>query len=363
MNDVEGIFSRRTLMILLVVGGLAATASFFLSVFGDGLGRRTVEPSTFSRSAIGYGSLIEALRDNGFPVVVSTNGTARKIGAGTTLVLAEPFPTAQGEHLFTTLLEAPRVIVVLPKWAGERADQNSRWIGHADLYAESWPMDVLARAEDRIGVRRARVTQWTSATGIAPSLGIAQLMTLSGGIMTPILSAPEGVLLGRIDRSNQQIWVLSDPDILNNHGIDNGNNLEVAINLFAAATPPGSAVVFDETIHGFIDGNEVWQAAFRPPFLAPTLILCLALAALLWTAVGRFGRALPEERPRLAEVMRAGRVAARIAIGAVILFFLAGLLEGFGRQTIIDTGERFTVAAITAACLIVYFFWPRRGSA
>jgi uncharacterized membrane protein SpoIIM required for sporulation len=56
-------------------------------------------------------------------------------------------------------------------------------------------------------------------------------------------------------------------------------------------------------------------------------------------------------------------VAARIAIGAVILFFLAGLLEGFGRQTIIDTGERFTVAAITAACLIVYFFWPRRGSA
>jgi len=61
--------------------------------------------------------------------------------------------------------------------------------------------------------------------------------------------------------------------------------------------------------------------------------------------------------------MRAGRVAARIAIGAVILFMIAGLLEGFGRQTIIDTGDRLIVAAVTALCLAAYFGWPRRRSA
>ena len=68
----------------------------------------------------------------------------------------------------------------------------------------------------------------------------------------------------------------------------------------------------------------------------------------------------PGRRGRLPEVMRAGRVAARIAIGAVVLFLMAGLLEGFGRQTIIDTGDRLTVAAITLICLIAYFAWPRR---
>jgi len=71
----------------------------------------------------------------------------------------------------------------------------------------------------------------------------------------------------------------------------------------------------------------------------------------------------PGRRGRLAEVMRAGRVAARIAIGAVILFMIAGLLEGFGRQTIIDTGDRLIVAAVTALCLAAYFGWPRRRSA
>jgi uncharacterized membrane protein SpoIIM required for sporulation len=71
----------------------------------------------------------------------------------------------------------------------------------------------------------------------------------------------------------------------------------------------------------------------------------------------------PGRRSRLAEVMRAGRVAARIAIGAVILFVIAGLLEGFGRQTIIDTGDRLIVAAVTALCLATYFGWPRKKTA
>lgn len=297
MSDLDGIFSRRTLVILLAVGGVAAIASFVMSVFGDGLGRRTVDPSAFSRSAIGYGSLVEVLRENGFPVVLSTNGTVRKIGDGTTLVLAEPFPIAQSEQLFTTMLNAPRVIVILPKWFGEAALQNSRWIGRADLYETRWPQTVLDRIDDRITVRRATVTQWTSAAGLAPSLGTAQLMTAAGSAMQPLVSSPQGVLLGRIDRGGRQIWILSDPDVVNNHGIDNGSNVDLAIDMFAAATPAGGALVFDETIHGFIDGNEVWQAAFRPPFLVPTLILLAAMVALLWNAVGRFGRALPETRP------------------------------------------------------------------
>jgi len=68
----------------------------------------------------------------------------------------------------------------------------------------------------------------------------------------------------------------------------------------------------------------------------------------------------PGRHSRLSELARAGRLAARIALGAVFLLFCAGLLEGFGRQTIIDTEARLSIALVTAIALGLYFFWPRR---
>ncbi len=69
----------------------------------------------------------------------------------------------------------------------------------------------------------------------------------------------------------------------------------------------------------------------------------------------------PGRRSRLSELARAGRLAARIAVGAFVLFFCAGLLEGFGRQSIIDTDLRLTIALATLAVLALYFGWPRRA--
>ncbi len=68
---------------------------------------------------------------------------------------------------------------------------------------------------------------------------------------------------------------------------------------------------------------------------------------------GRFGR--------LAELARAGRLAARIAVGATILFFCAGILEGFGRQSLIATDSRLIVALATAIALGLYFAGARRA--
>ena len=297
MSETEGIFSRRTLIILVAVGGVAAAVSFALDVFGDGLGRRTAAPSVFSTSAIGHGSLVDILRVGGLPVVVSTNGTARKVGPGTTLVLAEPTRSPQTEQLLQRLLGAPRLVLVLPKWTGEPASQNGRWIGDAKSVDIDWPRAVLNMIDTRIQLRRTTASTWSSVIDEGPTLRSPQLMTRTDNVMTALIWSPEGVLLGRMDRGNQRIWILSDPDMINNHGIDNGDNLTVALHLFASTTPEGSALIFDETIHGFIDGNEVWRAAFRPPFLVPTLIVFITLAALLWNAVGRFGRALPEAPP------------------------------------------------------------------
>ena len=46
--------------------------------------------------------------------------------------------------------------------------------------------------------------------------------------------------------------------------------------------------------------------------------------------------------------------------GVIVMLLLAGLLEGFGRQLIADTGLRYAVAGVTALIWGLYFYGPRR---
>jgi uncharacterized membrane protein SpoIIM required for sporulation len=69
--------------------------------------------------------------------------------------------------------------------------------------------------------------------------------------------------------------------------------------------------------------------------------------------------AFPGERRRLDAIAEAGRHAATVMGGVVVMLFLAGLLEGFGRQLITFTPARYGVAAATALMWGLYFYGPR----
>jgi hypothetical protein len=45
------------------------------------------------------------------------------------------------------------------------------------------------------------------------------------------------------------------------------------------------------------------------------------------------------------------------------MLFLAGILEGVGRQTILDTTVRYSIAGATAVFWGLYLFLPRRREA
>jgi uncharacterized membrane protein SpoIIM required for sporulation len=70
--------------------------------------------------------------------------------------------------------------------------------------------------------------------------------------------------------------------------------------------------------------------------------------------------AFPGARRRMDSAMEAGRAAGVVMGGVVVMLLLAGLLEGFGRQLIVDTGLRYAVAAATALLWGLYFYGPRR---
>ena len=69
--------------------------------------------------------------------------------------------------------------------------------------------------------------------------------------------------------------------------------------------------------------------------------------------------AFPGRRRRLDTAVEAGRMAGVAMGGVVVMLLLAGLLEGFGRQLIVDTGLRYAVAATTALIWALYFYGPR----
>lgn len=69
--------------------------------------------------------------------------------------------------------------------------------------------------------------------------------------------------------------------------------------------------------------------------------------------------AFPGQERRLDAAVAAGRTAGIAMGGVVVMLMFAGLLEGFGRQLIVDTGLRYAVAAATAVIWGLYFYAPR----
>jgi len=69
----------------------------------------------------------------------------------------------------------------------------------------------------------------------------------------------------------------------------------------------------------------------------------------------------PGRYSRVESLARVGGEAARIAIGAVLLFFLAAILEGGFRQLVQSTPLRLLIGISVAACWITYLAMPRRG--
>lgn len=88
------------------------------------------------------------------------------------------------------------------------------------------------------------------------------------------------------------------------------------------------------------------------------IILCGAGALIVARAA-----LLPGGHRRIDMIAARGREAARLVVGAVLLFFVAGLIEGGLRQLVASTPARFWIAGATAVAWLAYFTLAGRRSA
>jgi hypothetical protein len=89
-----------------------------------------------------------------------------------------------------------------------------------------------------------------------------------------------------------EVFLVSDPDLFNNHGLGRADNA-VAFHELLVHRLGAQGVIFDETIHGFVHDPGLLEEAFRFPLVLATLQAFVLVGTVLWAGVGRFGKPLP----------------------------------------------------------------------
>lgn len=104
-------------------------------------------------------------------------------------------------------------------------------------------------------------------------------------------------------------------------------------------------------------GAEFW-AWVMPHGVTELSAICLCGAAGM--AIGS-ALVFPGRHTRLRNLALRGREVALLAVGAVTMFLVAGLIEGIFRQTVHDVAIRWTLAATTLVFWTWYFLFVGRG--
>ena len=91
-----------------------------------------------------------------------------------------------------------------------------------------------------------------------------------------------------------------------------------------------------------------------------TELFAIAIAGACGLRIG-MAIAFPGRETRTESAVRAGRSAGLAMAGTVLMLAVAGLLEGIGRQTIVDDFTRYSIGTAMLAGWLTYFYMPRKG--
>jgi hypothetical protein len=194
-------------------------------------------------------------------------------------------------------LAAPRLLIVLPKWRVTRDKDKPSWVSKADLLPASAARQTIALVMG--GRSEVFREEWPSEwpindIGFTPK-GAGAVQLLSSDKIRTVVGGGNGALVGEIIEGDRRILILSDPDVMSNHGIGRGENAVFMLALIDALRfwnndDPDAPVVFDETVHGWLEtrGSPA-GLLFSFPFAVVTVLACCSAALAALAGMGRFG--------------------------------------------------------------------------
>ena len=245
-----------------------------------------------SPSAIGHLGFFTLLQKLDLPVGYTKAEAAKSTKDTGLLIVQEPSTSLNKTPASLDLDAGPDVLVVLPKYWGERDHSHDGWVrktGLLDLGAVQRIMRLLD-AGAVVTRRDDPLRSGTSRIAALPTLG-PDTQVISGPGLVPIIGSADRMLLAEVETpSDQHIYVLADPDPLENHGIADPANASFAAALVRLLWNGHKAIVFDESVHGgTIEKHSPLELLFQFPYdivLGQSLV---AVALLLLATTARFG--------------------------------------------------------------------------
>jgi uncharacterized protein DUF4350 len=300
----ESPFSRRALAWLVGVSVVSFTTWLVVGLIApEPADLESADADAYSRSAIGHRALVELLRARQVPVMVSRFDSGSRAGEQALLVLAEPRLAEGGTGAVRKLQQmiraAQRTLLVLPKWKGHEDPEHPGWLDRAGPVPPAELASLLKAADVPAVAFLAAGGGALSCegAGAAATLERPQLLRPNEGdeSLRPIVTCAGGWLLAEREEPEDGgvVWVLSDPDLLANHGIADGDNALVAWAVFEHAREAGQAVVIDETLHGHERVPSLFRELFTFPLALATFQAALAIGFLVWSGASRFGAPVP----------------------------------------------------------------------
>lgn len=255
-----------------------------------------------SKSAVGYAAAAKLMRRAGVPVRVATR-PPRDRRRGTLLILTatahggvQGLEKASGDGDASP--QAP-ILVVLPKWETIPDPLRRERVGKGGLLPPAM-VQALLPGRDAVQRRTGRAAVRLAIGGgqrrtTAP---IDRLQTLSGPSWRPVVTDNSGA--GVLVQSTQRrdLFVLAEPDLLNNQGLAQFANAAAALEMIDTLRE-GRPVVFISTASRSGEG-DLLALLLRPPVLGATLCALAAAVLMGLQALVRFG---PEAREGRAVAM------------------------------------------------------------
>jgi len=214
VTATEGNAGTKIFTFTVTLSAASLLGGLLLAIFApDDKGPRSaVRPTARGRGALAHRAFIEVLRRLEVRVVV---GRVSRPEPGTAVVVAEPSLSRErgpGEdvRLRQLLEEAPRALLVLPKWSGSPDPSRRGYLASAELLPASVPAEVLGAAG--IAGQVTRVAEsiapgtWSGELHGAPDLRPAQLLVSKD--LQPVLSSNGRLLVGERSTRGGKLLVL-----------------------------------------------------------------------------------------------------------------------------------------------------------
>lgn len=300
-----------------------------------------------SRSAVGFAGLKELLSLSGVPTEIDRGPLVRG-NSRPSLVILTPNAGTPAAELTDYDYSAP-TLIILPKWIAMPMLAKWQWVTKAGILEDKDVARLVsglakgATLAHKNGTARNIETLPGPAAppGLAPIfLKHVEEIRSIGGARTVLTARDYGPILGMVRHTGQPVYILSEPDLMNNHGLGDADTARIALAIIAGLRQGQGPVWFDVTLNGMGRDPSLLHALFEPPLLGATA--CALLAALLigLHAASRFGAPL-----------RAGRVFARgktvLAVNTAELLRIMGR-EGQMTQRYVHTARDLALSRLGA---------------